>query len=106
MGNMKSPWLAEAEERLRHYHVEIDAAMRRLAWGAQLSPDHVAALIDAMCKAHKIEAAVIRHLSDKGQRLLQLNTNALTQRSSADTERTASHNGKGHNGIGPVILKH
>ena len=54
MSDANISWLAEAAEHLRHYHVEMDSAMRRLAWGERLSSDHVTALIDVMCKADKI----------------------------------------------------
>jgi hypothetical protein len=105
------PWLVEAADRLRLYHVEIEAALRRVAWGEQLSHEHVTALFEVMCQAAKINTAVIKHLSDKRQRIAELNTAGHVQRSLASIQRTASRNGKhlngkGLNGASPVMLKY
>jgi hypothetical protein len=95
------PSLVEACDRL--YHVEIDAAMRRLAWDEELSHKHVAALIDTMCQAHKIEAEVIKHLSNKRRISIQPVSDPVHGKS-ADRQHTTSLNGISHNGSGPVIL--
>ena len=93
MGDARIPWLAEAADRLRFYHVEIDAAMRRLARGEEFTDEHVVALIEVMCACDKIKTDVIRHLSEQRQRRASDHHRQLES-----IRRIASRNGHGSNG--------
>ena len=106
MSGAKIPWLAEAADRLRLYHVEIDAAMRNLAWGEEFTNEHTIAFMEAVSAADKIKAAAIRYLSEQVQRRAHPNSSNHVQRRLESAQHLASRNGEAHNDAGPVILKY
>jgi hypothetical protein len=99
MSEAKIPWLAEAANRLRLYHIEIDAAMRRLAWGEEFTQEDETAFVEVICAADKIRASAIQHLRDQRQKRVH----HRLQQNAENIKRLVSHNGTGQNGARPVI---
>jgi hypothetical protein len=98
MPDKKIPWLAEASHRLRLLHNEIDAAMRRLAWGEQFDHEHIMAFLGASVEAHRINADVITYVTQGSQRRAYVRVNESRERQREALQRMAACNGNGHAG--------
>jgi hypothetical protein len=95
------PWLAEATDRLRLLHVEVEATMRRISWGEELDHEHFSAFINAVLECDRIKSALIKHISAIHRQHADDNSIASVNRSLATMRRLATGNGNGHvNGAG------
>jgi hypothetical protein len=88
------PWLADASDRLRLLHIEIDAGMRRLAWGDEFDHEHVRAFLGAIAEANRIIADVIKYVTQRSERRAYTRCNESRERCLEALERINSRNGK------------
>jgi hypothetical protein len=96
MRGSKIPSLAEASHRLRLLHIEIDATIRRLAWGEELSDQHITAFNAAICEADKIGAMFMKEIAAMRERRSYLSSNEQINEQLEVIQRMAARNGNGH----------
>ena len=88
MGESKIVWLADASDRLRALHIEIDASVRRLAWGEEFDHEHIAALL----AANRIASKVISYVTERSERRAYIRSSQSQQRRVEALQRMASRN--------------
>jgi hypothetical protein len=90
----KIPWLADASNRLRLLHIEIDAVMRRLVWGEELEHEHLAAFLVAIADANRAITDVIKYVTQKSEQRAHTRCDESRQRRLEALQRIANHNGR------------
>ena len=62
-------WLTQAKELIRRYDMEIQATLRRLAWGEQLDAETIRAFMEVSANRDRLISQVMRYLAERNERL-------------------------------------